>query len=80
VRPHWRNALGATVKRFTGRAQIRHFVMAITERVQNRVSAKLQGRGELGDGAIYRLCRELQRELFSPPLATERGHRRGDGK
>ena len=30
VRAHWLNALDATVKRFTGDAQIRHFVMAIT--------------------------------------------------
>src|SRR5262245_38959241 len=29
VREHWRNSLAATVKRFTGGTQIRHFVMAI---------------------------------------------------
>jgi hypothetical protein len=31
------------------------------------LAAKLSGQLELGDGAIYRLCRDLQRELFSPP-------------
>ena len=31
------------------------------------VAAKLNGQRELGDCAIYRLCRELQHELFSPP-------------
>jgi hypothetical protein len=31
------------------------------------LAAKLTGQRELGDGAIYRLCRELQREYFSPP-------------
>ena len=30
VRPHYRNAFAVTVNRFTGRNQIRHFVMAIT--------------------------------------------------
>jgi hypothetical protein len=30
VRPHWRNALAAPVKRLTGDNPIRHFVMAIT--------------------------------------------------
>ena len=33
VRPHWRNARAVTVNRFTGGAQIRHFVMAITPRM-----------------------------------------------
>jgi hypothetical protein len=31
------------------------------------LAAKLDGRRELGDGQLYRLCRELQREYFSPP-------------
>jgi hypothetical protein len=31
------------------------------------LAAKLTGQRELGDGAIYRLCRELQREHFDPP-------------
>ena len=30
MRPHWRNALGITVNRFTVGAQILHFVMAVT--------------------------------------------------
>ena len=30
MRPHWLNALGPTVNRFTGGTQIRHFVIAIT--------------------------------------------------
>jgi hypothetical protein len=31
----------------------------------------------IGDGALYRLCRELQRELFDPPDTTWsiEGHR-----
>jgi hypothetical protein len=39
------------------------------------VAAKLNGQRELGDGAIYRLCRELQRQLFDPPTlqASARG-------
>jgi hypothetical protein len=32
------------------------------------LAAKLNGQRELGDGAIYRLCRDLQRQLFSPPI------------
>lgn len=31
------------------------------------LAAKLNGQRELGDGAIYRLCRELQRQYFEPP-------------
>jgi hypothetical protein len=31
------------------------------------LATKLNGQRELGDGAIYRLCRELQREHFDPP-------------
>jgi hypothetical protein len=31
------------------------------------LATKLDGQRELGDGAIYRLCRELQREYFNPP-------------
>src|SRR5262245_847710 len=34
VRPQWRNALAAPVKRFTGGNPIRHFVMAITVTAQ----------------------------------------------
>jgi hypothetical protein len=36
VRLHWLNALAATVNRFTAAPQIRHFVMAITGRLQRR--------------------------------------------
>jgi hypothetical protein len=32
------------------------------------LAAKLNGQRELGDGALYRLCRELQREVFDPPI------------
>jgi hypothetical protein len=32
---------------------------------------KLNGRREIGDGALYQLCRELQRELLIPPLGTD---------
>jgi hypothetical protein len=31
------------------------------------LAARLNGQRELGDGAIYRLCRELQRQYFRPP-------------
>jgi hypothetical protein len=29
--------------------------------------AKLNGRGEIGDGQLFQICRELQRQYFSPP-------------
>jgi hypothetical protein len=35
---------------------------------------KLNGRCEIGDGTLYQVCRDLQRELFSPPLETEPHH------
>jgi len=28
------------------------------------VAQQLNGRGEIGDGALFRLCRELQRQVF----------------
>jgi hypothetical protein len=31
------------------------------------LAAKLNGQRELGDGEVYRVCRELQREYFAPP-------------
>jgi hypothetical protein len=38
------------------------------------LASKLNGQHELGDGAIYRLCRELQRQYFEPPeFATDNG-------
>jgi hypothetical protein len=40
------------------------------------LAAKLNGHREIGDGTLYQLCRDLQRELFSPPLETKPGHRR----
>jgi hypothetical protein len=38
------------------------------------VAAKLNERcnGDVGDGDLHRLCHEVQRSLFSPPLETER--------
>jgi hypothetical protein len=39
------------------------------------LGAKLNGRREIGDGTLYQLCRDLQRELLIPPLETEPGHR-----
>jgi hypothetical protein len=39
--------------------------------------AKLNGRREIGDGTLYQLCRELQRQLFSPPLDGRAGERHG---
>jgi hypothetical protein len=37
------------------------------------LAAKLRGRSDLGDGAIYRLCRDLQREVFDPPVIERTG-------
>jgi hypothetical protein len=37
------------------------------------LAAKLNGRREIGDGTIYRLCRELQREVFAPPVIERTG-------
>jgi hypothetical protein len=31
------------------------------------LAAKLNGRREIGDGSLYQLLRELQRQHFSPP-------------
>jgi hypothetical protein len=39
------------------------------------LAAKLNGRREIGDGTLYQVCRDLQRELFLPPLETEPHHR-----
>jgi hypothetical protein len=44
------------------------------------LAAKLNGQRELGDGAIYRLCRELQREYFSPPTFNSDGGGKWNGK
>jgi hypothetical protein len=44
------------------------------------LTAKLNGRGEIGDGALYQICRELQRELLIPPLETHHGRALGAGK
>ena len=34
------------------------------------LAAKLNGQRELGDGEVYRLCRELQHEVFDPPIES----------
>jgi hypothetical protein len=44
------------------------------------LATKLNGQRDLGDGALYRLCRELQRELFDPPLQSHHGRVAGVGK
>jgi hypothetical protein len=31
------------------------------------LATKLDGHGEIGDGELHRICRQLQRELFDPP-------------
>jgi hypothetical protein len=41
------------------------------------LAAKLNGHREIGDGMLYQLCRDLQRELFSPPLEADERHRVG---
>jgi len=44
------------------------------ERTAFLVALRLNGKDDLGDGAIYRLCRELQRQLFdAPDLSTGSG-------
>jgi hypothetical protein len=40
------------------------------------IAAKLNGRREIGDGQLHRLCVELRRKLFDPPnLAHEHAPR-----
>jgi hypothetical protein len=39
------------------------------------LAAELRGQGELGDGAIYRAIRAVQRRYFDPPLSTSEPHR-----
>jgi hypothetical protein len=41
------------------------------------LAAKLNGHREIGDGLLYQICRDLQRELFSPPLEADERHRVG---
>jgi hypothetical protein len=43
------------------------------------VAAKLRGRcnGDVGDGVIYRLCRELQREMLVRKKRVSPGHETG---
>jgi len=43
-----------------------------------QLAVRLNGHAVTGDGLINRLARELQRELFSPPLQTERHEPRHD--
>jgi hypothetical protein len=35
--------------------------------------SKLNGHCEVGDGQLHRLCAEIQRQLFDPPLSTHVG-------
>jgi hypothetical protein len=45
------------------------------------LAAKLNGHREIGDGALYQILRELQRELLIPPLEDHHSGRiRGAGK
>jgi hypothetical protein len=44
------------------------------------LTAKLNGHREIGDGMLYQLCRELQRELFPPPFEEHYGRVRDAGK
>jgi hypothetical protein len=37
------------------------------------VAAALQSAGEIGPGVVHRVCVELQREFFDPPLETRSG-------
>jgi hypothetical protein len=34
------------------------------------VAAEIEHQPQRGPGAIYRACRELQRQFFDPPLST----------
>jgi hypothetical protein len=35
------------------------------------LASKLSGRREINDGMLYQLCRELQRQHFSPPTFAQ---------
>jgi hypothetical protein len=43
------------------------------------IATKLNGHREIGDGALYQLCRELQRKLFDPPETGFDSHRTAKG-
>ena len=32
------------------------------------LAAKLNGKREIGEGELYQICRELQRQYFDPPI------------
>ena len=34
------------------------------------IAAKLNGQRELGDGALYQICRELQRQVLGTPVGV----------
>jgi hypothetical protein len=36
--------------------------------------------GEIGPGTVARVCREMQRQFYDPPLETAAGRRRNGGK
>jgi hypothetical protein len=65
VRPHWRNALGGAVNRFTGGAQIRHFVMAIT------VAVRVQQTREVALTAFAKSCDGGSAVVNGPLIAPE---------
>jgi hypothetical protein len=47
------------------------------------LAAALQGQGNLGDGTVFRLIREVQRRHFDPPLSTDERaepHHRGPNR
>jgi hypothetical protein len=45
------------------------------ELLRQRVLEKLEAAPEIGDGAVYRVCRPIQRELFQPPPDVSQGPR-----
>jgi hypothetical protein len=38
---------------------------------RNRVHEQLEAVGEIGDGVLFRVCAQAQRELFRPPSGME---------
>jgi hypothetical protein len=52
-------------------AEIAHVIAAAACRRDARVAQMLAGLDEHADGAVYRVCRELQRRYFDAPLAVE---------
>ena len=44
------------------------------------LATRLNGQREPGDGSVFRLCRELQKEFFDPPQFVSDNGGKYDGK